>query len=220
VKRLGLGCNHCLPLYGQKDDLAPSETTKEQARSYVVIIKRLSFCQSVKVIRNTQEHERRNAALRRHRISVKVIIKQLSIGILVGALVSSGARAQSYSVGQTVSAANSPTNVYPDDTGSSNPLIGTDAYGNQGHVLAAARPGGPGTGWIYDIAFDDDLTGWVYQGAISAVDARAPKVTLSTGGDIISQPHPRRSCGRRQAAPRAPAQRAIRPFRRLATRPR
>ena len=99
---------------------------------------------------------------------------------------SSGALAQSYNVGRTVSAANSPTNVYPDVTGSSNPVIGTEAYGNQGQVLAAAQPGGPGTDWIYDIAFDDDLTGWVYQGAISAVDSRAPKVTFSTGGDIIS----------------------------------
>ena len=71
------------------------------------------------------------------------MIKQLSMGILVAALISSGAWAQSYSVGETISAANSPTYVYPDDSGSANPVIGNDAYGNQGHVLAQRSPAAP-----------------------------------------------------------------------------
>ena len=116
-----------------------------------------------------------------------IMIKQLSMGIFVAALVSSGALAQSYNVGETVSAANSPTYVYPETTssGSANPWIGNDAYGNHGHVLAAAQPGGPNTGWLYQVAFDDNLTGWVYESDVSAVDARAPKVTFSAT-DIVS----------------------------------
>ena len=53
------------------------------------------------------------------------------------------ALAQSYSVGQTVSAANNPTYVYPNDSGSANPWIGNDAYGNRATSLRQRSPAAP-----------------------------------------------------------------------------
>src|SRR5271166_6166289 len=56
------------------------------------------------------------------------------------------------------------------------PAIGSEWPGNQGVVIGG--PASNGSTW-WDVAFNDGLTGWVYQGSVAAVSPTAPSVSLS-----------------------------------------
>ena len=82
--------------------------------------------------------------------------------------------AQQLTIGMTVPATET---VYAHPTPSTKmPQIGAEAKGNQGAVI-----GGPVSGkniW-WQVAFDDDLTGWVVQSGLAAVSPTAPTLWLS-----------------------------------------
>jgi hypothetical protein len=82
--------------------------------------------------------------------------------------------AQQLTIGMTVAATET---VYAHPTPSTKiSQIGAEAQGNQGTII-----GGPVSGkniW-WQVAFDDDLTGWVVQSGLAAVSPTAPTLWLS-----------------------------------------
>ena len=95
-------------------------------------------------------------------------------------------------VGMTVAAAGT-TYVYSTPSTSTS-AIGVEASGNQGVVI-----GGPASNsatW-WQVSFDNDLTGWTYQGGLAPVSPKAPTLLFSAN-PRASPPAPRRRChGRR-----------------------
>jgi hypothetical protein len=84
-------------------------------------------------------------------------------------------------IGMTVRAANS---IYLSSTPSQDaPLIGSEASGSQGEVI-----GGPVSNSFtyWQVAFDDNLTGWIYQDGIAAASPGAPTLTFSAKPQSIA----------------------------------
>jgi hypothetical protein len=84
------------------------------------------------------------------------------------------AAAPRLAIGMTVQAEGT---IYPLSTPSQGaPLIGSEAPGNQGVVI-----GGPVSNsyTFWQVAFDDNLTGWVYRSGIESASPGAPTLTFS-----------------------------------------
>ena len=87
-------------------------------------------------------------------------------------------------VGMTVAAvATSGTTLVYSTPTPNMPVIGGEASGNEGMVI-----GGPvsnsATWW--QVAFDDDLTGWVSQGGLAAASPNAPTLTFSANPPSVA----------------------------------
>src|SRR5271166_3825506 len=81
-------------------------------------------------------------------------------------------------IGMTVAAATNSgtTSVYATPTPNMS-AIGFEASGNQGVVIGGPVSAGAATWW--QVAFDDDLTGWATQSGLAAVSPTAPTLTFS-----------------------------------------
>ena len=86
--------------------------------------------------------------------------------------------AAQFTVGMTVAAAatSGTTMVYSTPTPNMS-AIGFEASGNQGVVIGGPVSAGAATWW--QVAFDDDLTGWATQSGLAAVSPTAPTLTFS-----------------------------------------
>jgi hypothetical protein len=81
--------------------------------------------------------------------------------------------APTLAIGMTVATTGA---VYPTATPTSGAaLIGEEAQGNQGTVIGG--PTSSGYTW-WQVAFDDDLTGWMYQSGLAAVSSTAPTLVF------------------------------------------
>ena len=70
-----------------------------------------------------------------------------------------------FAIGQTVAGANNPIYLYAHSTMTA-PVIGSEGLGNPGVVVGGPVPvTGGGTAW--QVAFDDNLTGWLYRASSS-----------------------------------------------------
>jgi hypothetical protein len=89
--------------------------------------------------------------------------------------------APTVAIGMTVAATGT---IYASPTPSPNTsLVGSEAEGNQGVVI-----GGPVSNsytW-WEVAFDDDLTGWVVQSAVAAASPNAPTLMFSASPEGIA----------------------------------
>ena len=82
--------------------------------------------------------------------------------------------APTLTVGETVAATGT---IYAYSTPTPNtPAIGSEWPGNQGVVIGG--PASNGSTW-WEVAFNDGLTGWVFQSAVAAVSPTAPPVSFS-----------------------------------------
>ena len=88
-------------------------------------------------------------------------------------------------VGMTVAAAakTGATSVYSTPTPNMS-AIGFEASGNQGVVIGGPVSAGAATWW--QIAFDDDLTGWTTQSGLAAVSPTAPTLTFSANPPSVA----------------------------------
>jgi hypothetical protein len=80
-------------------------------------------------------------------------------------------------IGETVAAAGASGTTWVYSTPTPNiSAIGSEASGNQGVII-----GGPVTNsyTYWQVAFDDDLTGWAVQGALAPASPNAPELTFS-----------------------------------------
>ena len=78
-------------------------------------------------------------------------------------------------IGATVAAAGT-LYVFPTPTPGT-PVIGSEASGNQGVVIGG--PVSAGTVTFWEVAFNDNLTGWVYQSALALASPTAPTLSFS-----------------------------------------
>ncbi len=90
-------------------------------------------------------------------------------------------------VGMTVAAAGTtanPSTTYVYSTPTPNiSAIGSEASGNQGVVIGG--PASNSSTW-WQVAFNDNLTGWVYQGGVAPVSPNAPTLSFSASPDFIA----------------------------------
>ena len=63
-------------------------------------------------------------------------------------------------------------------------MIGSEAPGNQGVVIGG--PVGAGTSTFWEVAFNDNLTGWVYQGSLALAAPTAPTLSFSASPGAIA----------------------------------
>jgi hypothetical protein len=88
-------------------------------------------------------------------------------------------------LGMTVAAAatSGTTSVYSTPTPNIS-AIGFEASGNQGVVIGGPVSAGAATWW--QVAFDDDLTGWTTQSVLAAVSPTAPTLTFSANPPSVA----------------------------------
>ena len=85
-------------------------------------------------------------------------------------------------IGATVAAAGT---VYPYPTPSwSASAIGAEASGSQGVVIGG--PVGAGAATFWEVAFNDNLTGWAYQGSLALASPTAPTLSFSASPAYIT----------------------------------
>ena len=89
--------------------------------------------------------------------------------------------APTLTVGMTVAATGK---IYAYSTPSnSTSAIGVEASGNQGVVIGG--PASNGNTW-WKVAFDDDLTGWTYQGGLAPASPTAPTLSFSANPPTVA----------------------------------
>src|SRR5208283_814613 len=88
-----------------------------------------------------------------------------------------------FAVGETVDAANPTTYAYAGPSSAPGP-IGPEAQGNSGVIVGGPVSGGTATWW--QVAWDDDLIGWVTQGAITDPTPAAPIVRFSANPAVVA----------------------------------
>jgi hypothetical protein len=89
--------------------------------------------------------------------------------------------APTVAMGMTIAAT---ITIYPSATPTLGALaIGSEAPGNQGTVIGG--PTSNGYTW-WQVAFDDDLTGWIYQSNVAAVSPTAPTLTFGANPASIA----------------------------------
>jgi hypothetical protein len=95
---------------------------------------------------------------------------------------SAQAQAPNLAVGETVQAVGKTYAFFA--ASPSAPAIGSEAPGNQGVVIAGPA-NNPYTQW--QVAFNDNLTGWVYQGSLAPASPGAPILSFSANpADVVS----------------------------------